>query len=70
MRAGYRTVIGAALCMAIGFAGCSSTGTSYMYKNYTVADGSAVAGEGRTVLFQGTPLGLAGASIKVGDTLR
>ena len=70
MRAGYRTIFGAALCMAIGLTGCASTGTSFMYKNYTVADGSAVAGEGRTVLFQGNPLVLAGTGIKVGDTLR
>ncbi|THI84117.1 MAG: thiol peroxidase [Nitrospira sp. CG24A] len=66
----HRMIIGVTLCMALGFAGCSSTGTSYLYKNYTVADGSAVAGEGRTVLFQGNPLVLAGAGIKVGDTLR
>ena len=27
MRAGYRTIIGAALCMAIGLTGCASTGS-------------------------------------------
>jgi thiol peroxidase len=71
MRAGYRTIIGAALCMTLGFAGCASTGSSsFLYKNYTVADGSAVAGEGRTVLFQGNPLVLSGAGINVGDSLR
>jgi thiol peroxidase len=71
MRAGYRTIIGAALCMTLGFAGCASTGSSsFLYKNYTVADDSAVAGEGRTVLFKGSPLVLSGAGIKVGDPLR
>ena len=71
MRAGYRTIIGAALCMTLGFAGCASTGSSnFLYKNYTVADGSAVAGEGRTVLFKGSPLALSGTGIKVGDPLR
>jgi thioredoxin-dependent peroxiredoxin len=71
MKTSHRILIGATLCMALGFAGCASTGSSnFLYKNYTVADGSAVAGEGRTVLFQGNPLVLAGAGIKVGDTLR
>lgn len=71
MRAGYRTIFGAALCMAIGLTGCASTGSSnFLYKNYTVADGSAVAGESRTVLFKGSPLALSGNGIKVGDSLR
>ena len=71
MKTSHRILIGATLCMALGFAGCASTGSSnFLYKNYTIADGSAVAGEGRTVLFQGNPLVLAGAGIKVGDTLR
>jgi thiol peroxidase len=57
--------------MTLGFAGCASTGSSnFLYKNYTVADGSAIAGEGRTVLFKGSPLALSGAGIKVGDPLR
>ena len=37
-------IIGATLCMALGFAGCASTGSSsgagFLYKNMTVADGS------------------------------
>ncbi len=74
MKAGYRTVIGAALCMTIGLTGCSSTGNfggaNFLYKNYTVADGSAVAGEGRSVLFERKPLALSGTGIKVGDSLR
>ena len=71
MRAAYRMIVGASLCMALGFAGCASTGSSsFLYKNYTVADGTAVAGEGRTVLFQGNPLVLSGTGINVGDSLR
>ena len=35
-----------------------------------VADGSAAAGEGNNVLFQGKPLMLSGMGIKVGDKLR
>ncbi len=71
MRAVYRMIVGASLCMAIGLTGCASSGnSSFHYKNYTVADGSAVAGEGRTVLFKGSPLVLSGTGIKVGDSLR
>ena len=33
----HRMIIGATLCMALGFAGCASTGSStFPYKNYTV----------------------------------
>jgi len=74
MRAVHRMIVGATVCMAIGLAGCGSTGssrgTSFLYKNYPVAGGSAVAGEGRTVLFEGKPLALSGTGIKVGDSLR
>ena len=74
MRAGHRMIIGGALCMALGFAGCASTGnssgTNFLYKNMTVAEGSTVAGEGHTVLFKGSPLALSGTGIKVGDPLR
>ena len=74
MKAAYRMVIGAVLCLTIGFAGCASTGSSsganFLYKNYSVADGSAMAGEGHTVLFQGNPLVLSGTGINVGDSLR
>ena len=70
----HRMIIGTTLCMALGFAGCASTGssngTNFLYKNYTVAGGSAVAGEGRSVLFEGKPLALSGTGIKVGDSLR
>jgi thiol peroxidase len=74
MKTAYRTIVGVSLCMALGLSGCASTGSSsganFSYKNIAVADGSAVAGEGRTVLFKGSPLILSGTGIKVGDTLR
>lgn len=60
------------LCFgSIGLASCSSTGHDpFLYKNITVADGSAVAGDGHNVLFKGNPLSLSGNGIKVGDQLR
>jgi thiol peroxidase len=74
MRAVSRTIIGAALCMTIGLAGCGSmggtTGSSFQYKNMTIADGSVISGEGQKVLFKGNPLVLSGTGIKVGDPLR
>ncbi len=74
MRAVSRTIIGSALCMTIGLAGCGSmggsTGSSFQYKNMTVADGSVISGEGQKVLFHGSPLVLSGTGIKVGDALR
>ncbi len=57
--------------------GLSSCGTlpgagnpDFAYKNLTVANGSAMAGEGSNILFQGKPMALSGMAIKVGDTLR
>jgi thiol peroxidase len=51
--------------------GCGSTGESgFLYKNYSVAGGSAVAGEGHTILFKGSPLALSGTGVKVGNPLR
>jgi len=74
MKTPHRMIIGATLCMALGFAGCASTGSSssggFLYKNMTVADGSVIAGEGQKVLYKGSPLVLSGTGIKVGDTLR
>jgi len=71
MRATRRTIIGAILCMTLGFTGCGSTGgSSFLYKNLTVADDSAMAGEGHTVLFKGRPQALSGTGIKVGNHLR
>lgn len=56
-------------------AGCAGPGADgkagFAYdESLTVATGSAVAGDGQTVLFQGKPLALAGMGVKVGDRLR
>jgi thioredoxin-dependent peroxiredoxin len=60
------------LCLAA--AACAGMGQSaesgFMYKNLAVAEGSAAAGEGHSVLFKGSPLMLSGNGAKVGDTLR
>ncbi|MDF0677345.1 MAG: thiol peroxidase [Nitrospira sp.] len=62
------------LCLALGLAGCQamggSTGAGFSYKKMPVADGSAVAGEGNSVLYKGSPLALSGNGVKVGDVLR
>ncbi len=74
MQTAYRGLIGAALSLSLGLAGCAgmgdSPGVGFMYKNLTVASGSATAGEGNKVLFKGNPLGLSGDGIKTGDSLR
>src|SRR4030095_14829906 len=50
---------------------CSGGGhDTFLYKNYTVADGSATAGDGHNILFKGSPLSLSGNGIKVGDQWR
>jgi thiol peroxidase len=58
----------------IGLTGCgtfTAPGTpDFTYKTLAVADGSAVAGEGNNILFQGKPMALSGMGIKVGDRLR
>ena len=54
---------------ALMLTGCSG-GHDFTYKNITVADGSAKAGDGHSVLFKGSPLSLSGNGIKVGDQLR
>jgi thiol peroxidase len=55
-------------------AGCAGMGTpadtGFLYKNISVADGTAVSGEGNNVLFKGSPLRLSGTAIKTGDALR
>lgn len=53
-------------------AGCMGAGqeSAFLYKNITVARGSAAAGEGHTILFKGSQLQLSGNGIKVGDQLR
>lgn len=74
MRRGYRGFVGSVVCLSLGLAGCETvpppSGTTFVYKNYAVADGSAVAGEGNHVLFNDSPLTLAGNGLKVGDALR
>ena len=59
-------------CLALS--GCetlpSAGSPDFAYKNLAVADGSAVAGEGNNILFQGKPMALSGMGIKVGDNLR
>jgi thiol peroxidase len=61
-----------ALLGPLGFAGCMGAGheSEFLYKNITVAEGSAVAGDGHNILFKGRPLALSGNGIKVGDQLR
>ncbi|HET6677688.1 MAG TPA: hypothetical protein VFH05_05450, partial [Nitrospira sp.] len=54
---------------ALMLTGCGG-GHDFTYKNITVADGSAKAGDGHSVLFKGSPLSLSGNGIKVGDQLR
>jgi thiol peroxidase len=71
MKAAHRRIAGTALCLTLGLTGCgSSSGTSFLYKNLPVADGSTMAGEGHTVFFMGSPRVLSGTGIKVGDPLR
>lgn len=64
----------AVLSLALALSACTGMGKSaesgFMYKNLSVADGSAPAGEGHSVLFKGSPLMLSGNGIKVGDHLR
>jgi thioredoxin-dependent peroxiredoxin len=50
--------------------GCSAGHDTFLYKNITIADGTASAGDGHKVLFKGSPLSLSGHGIKVGDQLR
>ncbi|HEX8750647.1 MAG TPA: thiol peroxidase [Nitrospira sp.] len=57
------------LLTPLTFGGCLS-GDEFLYKNITVAEGSATAGDGHSVLFKGSPLSLSGNGIKVGDQLR
>lgn len=74
MKAAHGMIVGVTVCMTLGFTGCGSTGsssgTSFLYKNLTIAGGSTMAGEGHTVLFKGSPLALSGTGIRVGDPLR
>jgi len=67
-----RLFITCSLLGPLSLAGCMGAGheNEFLYKNLTVADGSAVAGDGHNVLFKGSPLALSGNGIKVGDQLR
>ncbi len=62
------------LMMAASLSACGTMqgggASEFSYKNLPVADGSAVAGEGNNVLFQGKPLMLSGNGIKVDEHLR
>src|SRR5215217_4995504 len=64
----------AIIAFSLAVAGCAGMGKSadsdFMYKNLPVADGTAQAGEGHSVLFKGNPLMLSGNGIKIGDHLR
>jgi len=60
-----------ALLIPLLNAGCGSTGESmFLYKNLPVASGTAIAGDGHTVLFKGSPSALSGTGVSVGDPLR
>jgi thiol peroxidase len=71
MKHWMKTVV---IMAVLAVTGCAGTGKSadsdFMYKNLPVADGTAQAGEGHSVLFKGTPLMLSGNGIKIGDHLR
>jgi thioredoxin-dependent peroxiredoxin len=71
MRLAQSPLLGMLLCPLLTLAACSGAGRdAFLYKNITVADGSATAGDGHHVLFKGSPLALSGIGIKVGDQLR
>lgn len=72
MRNPRHVLLGAIALFALIISACGSTGsgTTFLYKNLPIADGSALAGEGHSVLFKGSPLMLSGTGIKVGETLR
>jgi thioredoxin-dependent peroxiredoxin len=60
-----------AIMAVLAVTGCAgSAETDFMYKNLPVADGTARAGEGHSVLFKGSPLMLSGNGVKIGDQLR
>ena len=71
MRIGARHVLAPlGLAATLAGAGCAGSGHDFMYKNITVAEGTATAGDGHNVLFKGSPVSLSGNGIKVGDQLR
>ncbi|MFO0697919.1 MAG: thiol peroxidase [Nitrospira sp.] len=74
MRIHYAGFLGTVLCLSLGAVGCQTTGgasgSSFMYKDMPVADGTATAGEGNKILFKGSPLTLSGNGVRMGDALR
>src|SRR5215813_6031429 len=69
--ANNRWILMAAVLSTSLIAACGSTGESaFLYKNLPVAGGTAIAGDGHTVLFKGSPLALSGPGVKVGDPLQ
>lgn len=74
MQIRHRGLVGSVLCLLLGLVGCETmpppTSVSFVYKDFSIADGSAVAGEGNNVLYKGSPLMLSGNGVKVGDVLR
>ena len=74
MHGRHLSFLGAVMVLSLSLVGCETmpppSSTGFMYKDLTVADGTAVAGEGNQVLFKGSPLVLAGNGIKIGDSLR
>ena len=67
-----RLLITLSMLGSLSLTGCmgSAHDSGFLYKNLTVADGTATAGEGHSILFKGSPLMLSGNGIKVGDALR
>lgn len=72
MATAFRILTAVVLFSSLGLSGCMGAGheSSFAYKTLPIAEGSASAGEGHTVLFRGSPLMLAGMGIRVGDPLR
>jgi thiol peroxidase len=74
MQRRHRGFVGSTLCLLLGLAGCETmpppTVASFVYKDFSFADGTAIAGEGHSVLYKGSPLMLSGNGVKVGDVLR
>lgn len=67
-----RLLITLSMLGSLSFSGCmgSAQDSGFLYKNLPIAGGTAIAGDGQSILFKGTPLMLSGNGIKVGDQLR